>query len=97
MVFLRRTAREETLSIDRALDANSNIGKGGLQDAAALGHAAGENVKVVQERLGHASAKMTLVIYAKIVPGPRQVDGNSSKRGAVAQLVRAPACHFDKT
>jgi len=25
-------------------------------------------VKVVQERLGHASAKMTLDVYAKVVP-----------------------------
>jgi len=28
----------------------------------------GENIKVVQERLGHASAKMTLDVYAKAVP-----------------------------
>jgi integrase len=36
--------------------------------SATLGLAAGENVKVVQERLGHASAKMTLDVYAKAVP-----------------------------
>ena len=30
--------------------------------------AAGHNVKVVQERLGHASAKMTLDVYAHHVP-----------------------------
>jgi hypothetical protein len=83
----------------------------------------GENVKVVQERLGHASAKMNLDVYAKVVPGlqretavrmdsilsvngdtrggdtrrikPHEKQGNPYhvKRGAVAQLVRAPACH----
>jgi len=37
--------------------------------SATLSLAAGENVKVVQERLGHASAKMTLDVYAKAVPG----------------------------
>jgi integrase len=36
------------------------------------GLAAGENVKVVQERLGHASAKMTLDVYAKAVPSLRR-------------------------
>lgn len=30
--------------------------------------AAGYDVKVVQERLGHASAKMTLDVYAHCVP-----------------------------
>ncbi|HXW76961.1 MAG TPA: tyrosine-type recombinase/integrase, partial [Candidatus Eremiobacteraceae bacterium] len=33
-----------------------------------LGLAAGVPVKVIQERLGHASAKMTLDVYAKVVP-----------------------------
>jgi integrase len=33
-----------------------------------LGLAAGENVKIIQEKLGHASAKMTLDVYAKVVP-----------------------------
>jgi integrase len=36
--------------------------------SATLGLAAGENIKIVQERLGHASAKMTLDVYAKAVP-----------------------------
>ncbi len=36
--------------------------------SATLSLAAGENIKVVQERLGHASAKMTLDVYAKAVP-----------------------------
>ena len=36
--------------------------------AATLCLAAGVPVKVVQERLGHASAKMTLDVYAKAVP-----------------------------
>ncbi len=36
--------------------------------SATLGLAAGENIKVVQERLGHASAKTTLDVYAKAVP-----------------------------
>ena len=36
--------------------------------SATLGLAAGENIKVVQERLGHSSAKMTLDVYAKAVP-----------------------------
>jgi integrase len=36
--------------------------------SATLGLAAGENIEVVQERLGHASAKMTLDVYAKAVP-----------------------------
>jgi integrase len=37
--------------------------------AATLMLEGGENVKVVQERLGHASGKMTLDVYAKVVPG----------------------------
>lgn len=36
--------------------------------SATLGQAAGENIKVVQERLGHASAKMTLDAYTKAIP-----------------------------
>lgn len=36
--------------------------------SATLGLAAGAHIKVVQERLGHASAKTTLDIYAKAVP-----------------------------
>lgn len=36
--------------------------------SATLGLAAGDNVKVIQERLGHASAKTTLDVYAKAVP-----------------------------
>lgn len=36
--------------------------------SATLGIAAGENVKVVSERLGHSSAKMTLDVYAKALP-----------------------------
>ncbi len=36
--------------------------------AATLGLAAGAHIKAVQERLGHASAKMTLDVYAKAVP-----------------------------
>jgi integrase len=36
--------------------------------SATLSLAAGDNVKVVQERLGHASAKTTLDVYAKAVP-----------------------------
>jgi len=36
--------------------------------SATLGLADGMPVKVVQERLGHASAKMTLDVHAKVVP-----------------------------
>jgi integrase len=36
--------------------------------SAALGLAAGENIKVVQERLGHFSATMTVDVYAKAFP-----------------------------
>jgi integrase len=36
--------------------------------SATLGIAAGENVKVVAERLGHSSAKLTLDVYAKALP-----------------------------
>lgn len=36
--------------------------------SATLGLAAGDNVKIIQERLGHASAKTTLDVYAKAVP-----------------------------
>ncbi len=32
----------------------------------------GENVKVVSERLGHASAAMTLDIYAHVLPGMQE-------------------------
>jgi len=46
--------------------------------AATLSLAAGAPVKVVQERLGHASAKMTLDVYAKAVP--------SIQRGAADQM-----------
>lgn len=46
--------------------------------AATLSLAAGVPVKVVQERLGHASAKMTLDVYAKAVP--------SIQRGAADQM-----------
>lgn len=31
--------------------------------------AAGENIKVVSERLGHSSVKMTLEVYAHVLPG----------------------------
>ena len=34
--------------------------------------AAGENVKVVSERLGHASAAMTLDVYAHVLPGMQE-------------------------
>lgn len=34
--------------------------------------AAGENVKVVSERLGHASASMTLDVYAHVLPGMQE-------------------------
>ena len=34
--------------------------------------AAGTNVKVVSERLGHASAAMTLDVYAHVVPGMQE-------------------------
>ena len=40
--------------------------------AATLALAEGVPVKVVQERLGHASAKMTLDVYAKVVPSLQQ-------------------------
>ena len=33
---------------------------------------AGENVKVVSERLGHASASMTLAVYAHVLPDMQQ-------------------------
>lgn len=36
--------------------------------SATLGLSAGDNVKVVAERLGHSSAKMTLDVCAKAVP-----------------------------
>lgn len=34
--------------------------------------AAGENVKVVSERLGHASAALTLDVYSHVVPDMQQ-------------------------
>jgi integrase len=40
--------------------------------AATLSLAEGVPLKVVQERLGHASAKMTLDVYAKSVPSLQQ-------------------------
>ena len=32
----------------------------------------GTNVKIVSERLGHASAAMTLDVYAHVVPGMQE-------------------------
>ena len=34
--------------------------------------AAGENVKVVSERLGHASAALTLDVYSQVLPDMQQ-------------------------
>ena len=39
---------------------------------ASLMLAAGENVKVVQERLGHASITVTSDIYGHVIPGMHQ-------------------------
>jgi len=39
---------------------------------ATLSLAAGVPIKVVQERLGHASAKTTLDVYAKVIPSLQQ-------------------------
>lgn len=59
--------------IFRPLLKTAGLGKLRFHDlrhtAATLMLEGGENVKVVQERLGHASAKMTLDVYAKVVPG----------------------------
>lgn len=36
--------------------------------SATLGLSSGDNVKIISERLGHSSAKMTLDVYAKAIP-----------------------------
>jgi integrase len=41
--------------------------------------AAGENVKVVSERLGHASAALTLDVYSHVLPDMQQ--GAAEKLG----------------
>ena len=61
--------------------------------SATLGLAAGENIKVVQERRGHASAKMTLDVYAKAVPtlqreAAARMDGILKPEGATNGATR---------
>jgi integrase len=49
---------------------------------------AGESVKVVQERLGHTSAQMTLDVYGHLWP-----EDEDSTREAVAEIFRARSAH----
>ena len=53
----------------------------------------GTNVKAVQRHLGHASAKVTLDVYAHLWPDSEEVTRRALDVGLVG--VVSPACHDD--
>lgn len=89
---MRAQVFQRAVLSDRAID----LRLGGLHPhalrhtAASLAIAAGANIKVVQQMLGHKSATMTLDLYGHLFPD--QLDEVADRMDAAARSLVYPLC-----